>query len=223
MFLSNKRWGGLRKSSTSARLANWGILVSSLVETITVLDSSGSTCKTPPKKRKKPQEFSQCRLSWQKEVPDFRTCEVEWQKGWKLHLHHNAPSGCIAPVTAIFQAEDNELLMLHLGAHQRLYCPPLQLFTHNRTSSPKKTDNDNCGCQWRTARTTTLHRTVKCLCKFQHRTWRAWLFCPGAAAMRPGVSMMVRFGQYLYSIFRMISLAQNWHASCSRRIFSAWM
>lgn len=37
--------GGERKTSTSEERANWGIFVSSLVETITVLESSGSICK----------------------------------------------------------------------------------------------------------------------------------------------------------------------------------
>lgn len=37
--------GGERKTSTSEECANWGIFVSSLVETITVLVSSGSICK----------------------------------------------------------------------------------------------------------------------------------------------------------------------------------
>lgn len=36
--------GGERKTSTSEARANCGILVSSLVETITVLESSGSIC-----------------------------------------------------------------------------------------------------------------------------------------------------------------------------------
>lgn len=44
MFPSSKRWEGLKKSSTSARHANWGIRVSSFVETMTVLESSGSIC-----------------------------------------------------------------------------------------------------------------------------------------------------------------------------------
>lgn len=58
-------------------------------------------------------------------------------------------------------------------------------------------------------------------------TWRA-LVCspvfrlPGAAEMRPGVSMMVRLGQYLYSIFTTISLDQNW-PSRSSRAFSVSM
>ena len=34
--------GGERKTSTSDERANWGILVSSFVDTITVLESSGS-------------------------------------------------------------------------------------------------------------------------------------------------------------------------------------
>jgi hypothetical protein len=36
--------GGLRNTSTSDARANWGILVSSFVETSTVLESSGSIC-----------------------------------------------------------------------------------------------------------------------------------------------------------------------------------
>lgn len=39
--------GGERNTSTSEERANWGILVSSLVETITVLESSGSTYMRP--------------------------------------------------------------------------------------------------------------------------------------------------------------------------------
>lgn len=42
MFPSNRRAGGRRNSSTSAALPNWGIRVSSLVETTTVRASSGS-------------------------------------------------------------------------------------------------------------------------------------------------------------------------------------
>ena len=41
---------------------------------------------------------------------------------------------------------------------------------------------------------------------------------PGAAAIKPGVSMMVRLGQYLYSIFTTMSLAHNQgltHVHCS--------
>jgi hypothetical protein len=45
MFPSNRRAGGRRNSSTSAALPNWGIRVSSLVETTTVRASSGSICK----------------------------------------------------------------------------------------------------------------------------------------------------------------------------------
>mmetsp|Transcript_10581 Transcript_10581/g.29131 ORF Transcript_10581/g.29131 Transcript_10581/m.29131 type:complete len:353 (+) Transcript_10581:889-1947(+) len=58
-------------------------------------------------------------------------------------------------------------------------------------------------------------------------TWRE-LFCspalrlPGAAEMSPGVSMMVRLGQYLYSMRTTISLDQNW-PSRSRRAFSLSM
>lgn len=44
--------GGERKTSTSEERANWGILVSSLVETITVLESSGSICNRPMKNLK---------------------------------------------------------------------------------------------------------------------------------------------------------------------------
>jgi hypothetical protein len=54
-------------------------------------------------------------------------------------------------------------------------------------------------------------------------TCKEWFFRPGAAAMRPGVSIMVKFGQYLYSIFSIISFAQNWHTSFSSRMFSASM
>lgn len=49
------------------------------------------------------------------------------------------------------------------------------------------------------------------------------LRCEGAAEMRPGVSMMVRLGQYLYSILTTISLAQNWLFSASSLRFSASM
>lgn len=41
--------------------------------------------------------------------------------------------------------------------------------------------------------------------------------------MRPGVSMMVRFGQYLYSTLIIISLEENWHGSLSSLMFSASM
>mmetsp|Transcript_68714 Transcript_68714/g.217316 ORF Transcript_68714/g.217316 Transcript_68714/m.217316 type:complete len:200 (+) Transcript_68714:266-865(+) len=52
--------------------------------------------------------------------------------------------------------------------------------------------------------------------------WGVWRF-PGAAEMRPGVSMMVRFGQYLYSILITISLAQNLSTPFSSRRFSPSM
>lgn len=45
---------------------------------------------------------------------------------------------------------------------------------------------------------------------------------PGAALSKPGVSMMVKLGQNLYSILNTISLAQK-APSRSRRVFSASM
>jgi hypothetical protein len=47
-------------------------------------------------------------------------------------------------------------------------------------------------------------------------------FRPGAAAINPGVSMIVRLGQYLYSIRTTISFAQN-PLSFSSRAFSLSM
>lgn len=56
--------------------------------------------------------------------------------------------------------------------------------------------------------------------KFLFRTCNAWFFRPGAGAISPGVSIIVRFGQCLYSTLIIISLAENWNDSFSNLMFS---
>ena len=54
-------------------------------------------------------------------------------------------------------------------------------------------------------------------------TWSALCAGLGAAEMSPGVSMMVRLGQYLYSTRTTISRSENLRGSDSRRRFSLSM
>jgi len=115
--------GGERKTSTSEGRENCGILVSNLVETMTVLDNSGSICITT-------------RL-----------------------------------VVALLQS--------------------LQ-------SSRQSIMNSLCCILARTSDSTA--RACACMDLFLR---------PGAGATSPGVSIMVRLGQYLYSTFIIISLAEN--------------
>lgn len=60
--------GGERKTSTSDDRANWGIFVSNLVETITVLESSGSTYKWKHQAFRHPYQRLQATLHW----PDWK-------------------------------------------------------------------------------------------------------------------------------------------------------
>lgn len=61
------------------------------------------------------------------------------------------------------------------------------------------------------------------LSPFPYITCNARFFRPGAGAMSPGVSIIVRFGQYLYSTLMMISLEENRQGSRSNLMFSASM
>ena len=54
-------------------------------------------------------------------------------KGWPpksvhvIYLHNDAPSSGIAPVTAVFKTQNNELLMLHFCTDKGLHSPSLHL------------------------------------------------------------------------------------------------
>lgn len=38
-----------------------------------------------------------------------------------IYLHDNPPRGCIGPVVVVLEAQDDVLLLLHLGAHHGLH------------------------------------------------------------------------------------------------------
>ena len=59
-----------------------------------------------------------------------------------IDLHDDAPRGGVAPVAAIFKAEDDELLVLHLFPHQRLHGTRLRL---QSTVLPARSRRDEAG------------------------------------------------------------------------------
>lgn len=112
MHPSSIHVGGDRNTSTSDERANWGILVSSLVETITVLESSGSICTWARERFKASNSWTKC---------------LKMESG--TYLHYDPSCSCITPVTAIFKAQYNELFMLHFSSYQCFDCTSLTLKT----------------------------------------------------------------------------------------------
>lgn len=195
--------GGERKTSTSDERANWSIFVSSLVETITVLESSGSICVR----------------SWK--YSNFAYHHVKYLTLKLTKIRIRKAHTCITTLRVV------ALLQSLQSSRHKMMNSLCCILARTRDSTARAWLCQESGSNHHHYNTKEKWiREVKfkrCSAEGLHRTCSARFFGPGAGAISPGVSIIVRFGQYLYSTLMIISLVENWQGSSPNLIFSASM